>query len=318
MNLHRDRSCKFLAGVVLQIITAHWFSGPACAAPASAETNDILLIDLAGQGQVMSSGSAKWVACQTNQSLSAFDHFRTLKDSRATLRWSDNSQIRLAALTEIEILPPHSAKAESGLHILQGIFSFFHRDTPGRIRIVTQGAVAGIEGTEFVLAVDSTNGQELTTVSVIDGKVSLNGTNSSIGATLTNGEQAVVIDGNQPVRTAGFVANNLLQWCLWLLRQCLICANWNLVRGGIKDAGRFMAAYRCGNLPRRPYQIPRHSGIRIRRGPGFTMRRCFCRWDRWTNRATCSPNFRREMTLTRLLRLADAQRIPGRSGQAPA
>ena len=79
------------------------------------------------------------------------------------LRWSDKSVVTFGASTELEILPPHAADAQSGLHLLRGILSFFHRDTPGRIRVITRGAVAGVEGTEFVLAVTATNGTEFLT-----------------------------------------------------------------------------------------------------------------------------------------------------------
>ena len=87
---------------------------------------------------------------------------------------------------------------------------FFHRDEPGRIRVITRGAVAGVEGTEFVVTADET---ERTTLSVIDGKVRFG--NEQATLLLTNGQQAVAEPGKVPVRTAGFIANNVLQWCFY-------------------------------------------------------------------------------------------------------
>jgi len=108
---------------------------------------------------------------QTNHLLHPFDRLRTGVNSRVALRWSDQSIVPFGASTELEILPPHSPEAESGLHLIRGIISFFHRDTPGRIRVITRGAVAGVEGTEFVLAITGASHAELTTLSLIDGQV---------------------------------------------------------------------------------------------------------------------------------------------------
>src|SRR5207244_1178015 len=125
-------------------------------APAQ-ETNDIRLLELQGTVEISPAGARTWVLTQTNQLLHPFDRLRTGPNSRALLRWSDQSVVPFGALTELEILPPHNAESESGLHLIRGILSFFHRDKPGRIRIITRGAVAGVEGTEFALRVDATN-----------------------------------------------------------------------------------------------------------------------------------------------------------------
>jgi tetratricopeptide (TPR) repeat protein len=118
--------------------------------------------------------------------------------------------VPFGASTELEVLPPHDADAQAGLHLVRGVISFFHRDKPGHIHIITRGAIAGIEGTEFVLAVDNT---DRTTLSVIDGKVSFGNEHATL--VLTNGDQATVEVGQAPTRTAGFIANNLLQWCFY-------------------------------------------------------------------------------------------------------
>jgi tetratricopeptide (TPR) repeat protein len=48
---------------------------------------------------------------------------------------------------------------------------------------------------------------------VIDGKVRFG--NEQATLLLTNGQQAVVEPGQAPIRTAGFIANNVLQWCFY-------------------------------------------------------------------------------------------------------
>ena len=107
--------------------------------------------------------SADWILTSTNQILKPGYRLRTGPNSRVALRWSDQSVVPFGASTELEILPPHTADAGPGLKLFRGILSFFHRDSPGRIRVITRGAVAGVEGTEFVLEVDQVNDTERTT-----------------------------------------------------------------------------------------------------------------------------------------------------------
>ena len=176
-------------------------------------TNEIRIVELQGTAEVAAATVTTWMPVRTNQILRPFDRLRTGANSRMALLWSDRSVVSFGALTELEILPPDSAGAQCGLHLLRGIVSFFHRDEPGRIRVITRGAVAGVEGTEFVLAVEAGKDTELATMSVIDGKVRFG--NEQATLLLTNGQQAVVEPGQVPVRTAGFIANNVLQWCFY-------------------------------------------------------------------------------------------------------
>ena len=56
-------------------------------------------------------------------------------------------------------------------------------------------------------------GRERTTLSVIDGEVEFGNAQGTL--TLTNLQQAVAEAGQAPLRTAGFIVNNLLQWCFY-------------------------------------------------------------------------------------------------------
>jgi Tfp pilus assembly protein PilF/outer membrane receptor protein involved in Fe transport len=176
-------------------------------------TNEIRIVELQGEVEVSPAGATTWVLTQTNQILRSFDRLHTGANSRVALRWSDKSVVLFGASTELEILPPHRPEAQSGLHIVRGIISFFHRDEPGRIHVITRGAAAGVEGTEFVVAVASVDGTERTTLSVIDGKVQFGNEQGTL--LLTNSQQASAESGNAPVRTAAFVANDILQWCFY-------------------------------------------------------------------------------------------------------
>ncbi len=197
--------------VVIFLCFATW-TWNSCAQPVTGAqtTNEVQIVEFQGSAEISAASATTWMPAQTNQILHPFDRLRTGANSRVALRWSDQSVIAFGASTEFEVLPPHSPGDRCGLHLIRGIFSFFHRDQPGRIQIITRGAVAGVEGTEFVMAVDDT-GQA--TLSVIDGKVRFGNEQSTL--VLTNGQQAVVELGQAPVRTAGFIANNILQWCFY-------------------------------------------------------------------------------------------------------
>jgi Tfp pilus assembly protein PilF len=192
-----------------------WFSagvGRSAAQDATAgqPKNEVRIVEIQGRVETSLADTTTWALAATNQTLHPFDRLRTGTDSRVAFRWSDQSIMQFNASTELEVLPPDSPNAQSGLHLIRGMISFFHRDEPGRIRVITRGAVAGVEGTEFVLAVDDS---DRTTVSVIDGKVRFG--NDQATLLLTNGQQAFADVGNVPVSTAGFIANNLLQWCFY-------------------------------------------------------------------------------------------------------
>ena len=183
------------------------FAQPVSGSPRT--ENEVQIMEIQGAVEISSAGTI-WLPAQTNQILRPTDRLRTGANSRMTLRWSDQSVIAFGASTELEILSPNSPGDQCGLHLLRGIFSFFHRDQPGRIQIITRGAVAGVEGTEFVMAV---NGTDETALAVIDGKVKFG--NEQAFLLLTNGQQAVAEPGKAPVRAAGFIANNILQWCFY-------------------------------------------------------------------------------------------------------
>ena len=94
---------------------------------ATQGTNEIRIVELQGAVEVSPSGATIWALTQTNQILRPFDRLRTGANSRVALRWSDQSIVPFGASTELEILPPHSPEAQSGLHLIRGIISFFHR-----------------------------------------------------------------------------------------------------------------------------------------------------------------------------------------------
>src|SRR5437867_3148553 len=224
-------------------------TGPTCVLAVTGDqtTNEIRIVNLEGTAEIASAADpTRWILTQTNQVLKPFDRLRTGPNSRVSVRWSDQSVVSFDALTEMEILPPDAPGAHFGLNFIKGILSFFHRDKPGRIRVITRGARAGVEGTEFVLAVDTTNNTERTTLSLIDGKVQFS--NEQGALVLTNGQQAFADVGQAPVLlTAGFVARNLLQWCFYY-PAVLDLKDLSLGPAEQNILAESLAAYRVGDL----------------------------------------------------------------------
>jgi Tfp pilus assembly protein PilF len=183
------------------------------AAPVFAQTNDVItLVALRPPVEVLPHDSRRWLPAAPGLILEAFDRVRIGPDGFATILWS-NSGVNFGALTELEIRPPATSGTDQGLHLIKGILSFFHRGKPGRINVLTSGAFAGIEGTEFVMRASGSNDTEQTELSVIDGTVRF--TNQAGQLVLSNGQQAVAQPGKAPALASGFIAKNLLQWCFY-------------------------------------------------------------------------------------------------------
>jgi Tfp pilus assembly protein PilF len=213
---------------------------------AAEATNQIRIEGHQGTLEILPKGASRWVRTSPPQPLEPGDRLRTGPNSRVFIHWSDQSVLSFGALTELEILPPHEAQALSGLHLIKGLLSFFHRDKPGRIRVITHGTVAGVEGTEFVMEVESVDNIERTTISLIDGKVQVSNDHGML--LLTNGQQAVSeMDKPPTLQTAGFIANNVLQWCLYYPavldpRECHLTAE---EHGALSES---LASYQRGDL----------------------------------------------------------------------
>ena len=246
MNIsHRlNKRCAPLAGVALLALMAP--TAPAQSVPAAVSSTrqvaEVLLVEIQGKVEISHGKNGVWTLAHANESLHPSDRLRTGDNSRVALRWSDQSIVPIGASSELEVLPPNGTDDQCGLHLLNGVISFFHRDKPGHIRVMTDGAVAGVEGTEFVMALDNSKN---TTLSVVDGQVSFGNDQSTL--LLTNGEQAVVAPGHQPRRTAGFMANNLLQWCFYY-PAVLDPDELGLTAAEQSDLAASLKDYRAGDL----------------------------------------------------------------------
>lgn len=216
------------------------------AAQARVETSEVRVVSIKGTLEIFRAGAAKGVkTTDVSERLYPSDRLRTGTNSLVVIALSKDSKVPLGPLTEIEILPPDQADGQAGLHLFQGVLSFFHRDKPGRIRVITRGTTAGVKGTEFVMEVAGTGDSERTTIWVIDGEVSF--ATAQGQAHLVNGQQATAEIGQAPVRSSGFIANNVLQW-LFHYPAVLDLHDLQLTPGEQQALGKSLEAYRLGDL----------------------------------------------------------------------
>ena len=175
--------------------------------PAAPATGDSLLLTAEGKVEAAAAGSTDWQAASTNQTLHVGDRLRTGLHSRATVRLSNLTVLRVNELTTLQIQPPSAPGKQSALDLEKGAAYFFSRERPTEMEFRTPLASGAIRGTEFNLAVADDGKTEVT---LIDGAVAL--TNQNGGVNLASGEQGIVEPGQAPRKTASINAINIIQW----------------------------------------------------------------------------------------------------------
>jgi hypothetical protein len=86
------------------------------------------LIEIEGRAVVSRSGSVAWDPAYTNQVLFPGDRLRTLERSRAVVRLSDLSLLRLSELSHIQI--PDTTARRGGFNLLRGLIYFSTATSP--------------------------------------------------------------------------------------------------------------------------------------------------------------------------------------------
>ena len=159
--------------------------------------------------QASASGAA-WTEAEKGQVIPIHDRLRTGALSRAAVRLTDLSVLRLDELTTIEILPPQTASDKPTLDVKAGLMYMFSREKPSDLQIRTPVATGALRGTEFAVQVGA-NGR--TTLTMFDGEVAVSNAHGKV--VVHSGEQANVEPGQAPTKTAVIEATNIIQWCLY-------------------------------------------------------------------------------------------------------
>ena len=224
----------------------------ACAAASSfALAQDATILTAEGkQVEFLSAGTTTWKPALTNATLKAKDVFRTGFKSRATLRYSDQSVVRVDQLTTLEIEPPGAGQKESVLNLKAGAAYLFNRDQPTQVQFKTPVASGAIRGTEFNLQV-AEDGR--TVVTLLDGEVDINNELGSVN--LKSGEQGTVEKGKAPTKTAVLDAINIIQWSLYYPGVVLL-NDLNLPAESQSALADSIAAYKSGDLLQAAAKVP--------------------------------------------------------------
>ncbi|MGH8094561.1 MAG: TonB-dependent receptor domain-containing protein [Chthoniobacterales bacterium] len=186
--------------------------------------------------------SAGWQPATVGEKLIWHERLRTGEDSRAAVRMSDLSVLRVDELTVTEILPPEVASAKPTVDLKQGTGYFFSREKSREINVKTPAANGAIRGTEFIVAV-AANGRS--TFTMLDGEVEVSNAQGSV--VVQSGERADVEPGRKPTKTAVIMAVNLVQWCLYY--PGVLDLNDLKFSSATRDALReSLAAYNQGDL----------------------------------------------------------------------
>jgi hypothetical protein len=88
--------------------------------PSAPLDNNSILLTVEGIVETAGNGSAVWATAQTNQILHAGDQLRTGPRSRATVRLSNLTVLRVNELTTLEIQPPSAPGKQSVLNLKKG------------------------------------------------------------------------------------------------------------------------------------------------------------------------------------------------------
>ena len=211
-------------------------------APDSQNPANITVLVIEGTVEIMRSGAKVWDNAQTNQILHVGDRVRTGEGSRVTLRWSDQSMVRINELSDFQIQPVSPAAKKSGFSLWQGMLYFFHRDKPADLQFNTRTASAAVRGTEFNLEADE-NGRTILTL--LDGTVELSNERGRVS--LQSGEQGIAEPGKPPTRTAVINAINVIQWALYY-PAVLDADELELSPDELQVLRLSLSAYRSGDL----------------------------------------------------------------------
>ncbi|MBI3849869.1 MAG: TonB-dependent receptor [Verrucomicrobia bacterium] len=201
-----------------------------------------LLLTVEGKVEVSRVGGTDWTAGHTNQVLRVGDRLRTGARSRATVRLSNLTVLRVNELTTLQIQSPARVENQPVLDLKSGAAYLFSREKPTELEFRTPLASGAIRGTEFQLDV-ADDGRSV--VTLIDGEIALRNELGELA--LVSGEQGVVEAGQPPTKTAVLNAINIIQWCLYY-PGVLDVDELNLSADEQRILADSLAAYRGGDL----------------------------------------------------------------------
>jgi tetratricopeptide (TPR) repeat protein len=192
----------FLRGIILPVAVSF-----AAASFQSLWAQDAELIQKEDTVEKKLRTGGAWTSAEKGATFLPLDRVRTGELSRAVVRLSDKSELRLDELTEAEIEPGKAVEVK------QGGGYFFSREKAEQLQIRTPAVNGALRGTQIIVRV-ARGGR--TTMTLLEGELALS--NKAGSLTLRSGEQAEIVPGGAPRKTAVIEAKdvpNLVQWALY-------------------------------------------------------------------------------------------------------
>ncbi len=176
--------------------------------PVSCSTIAARVVSVEGTLERRQSGESHWQKVEADSLLCQGDWVSVRAHSRATLRFSNNSMLRLDQKTTFIITAPAKVESTTLLELIEGKLHIFTR-TPKPFKIKAPFINASVEGTEFV--VDAQPHQS--SVVVYEGKVNAENAQGSI--LLRDNEAAIAGKDDAPRKTETIHPLDAVQWALY-------------------------------------------------------------------------------------------------------
>lgn len=198
-NYIRDYLWRLI--VLLTLIVPAWPT--AAEIPKAGE-----IISLQGKGEFRETAEKRWDEAEVHQALGQGNFVRTGDLSRMAVLLADQTQIRLAANSMIQIKQVgDNRELSTVLKQSAGRSWTQSKNVPNKLTVETPSALAAIRGTDWELVVDEDGSSTLT---VLSGEVQLSNDQGSIS--VNKGEQAHVKIGVAPVKKILRNPRDRVQW----------------------------------------------------------------------------------------------------------
>lgn len=165
-------------------------------------------VSIQGDIEVRRAGTNTWEPLALDDRICGEDSVRVGPQARAALALPNQTVVRVNENSTITF-PPSQDDKRTWLQILTGVIHVITRD-PRSLRVLTPFANAGIEGTEFLVAVTTANAQ----VMVLEGAVTVEDTAGS--SALARSGQSVMADGSGRLLVQAVMRpQDAVQWTLF-------------------------------------------------------------------------------------------------------
>ena len=166
------------------------------------------LTSLQGSVDVQRYHNAQWQAAELGQTYCLGDRIRVGADARASVELSNDTVLRLDQRSTLVFPEPSADSGFSFVELLEGALHLMSR-IRGQLEIRTPFVNAGLEGTEFVVRIDTSQ----TRVLVIEGTVRVSNSYGTLH--ISDGQAASASAGSAPVLRLDLQPSDAIQWALF-------------------------------------------------------------------------------------------------------